>query len=366
VNIALRINRDNMDAYSDPGDLRPDWTLIHLGNGDVPDETVAATGAQVLVVDAVTPVTASLLEAMPRLRLIHSQGVAFDRIDCTAARERGIYVCNNPGVNAAAVAEHTVMLMLAGLRQLIPARRAVLAGEQMAYKNRCFSNALPELLGKAVGLIGFGAIGREVAARLVPFGCSVYFYTPSGKGDVPGAKALDLETLLRTCDIVSLHAPVTDVTRGMIGRDALARMKPGAILINTGRGETVVLDAVYEALKSRRLDGAGLDVLEVEPPPLEHLLINTARGALIDPAAVKEALERGSLGLYATDTLDPEPVTADNLLLSLAPAHRDRLLCTPHVAGLTQGSFRRTYRNIWRNVALVQDGRPPDFVVNGL
>ncbi|MBR6429939.1 MAG: hypothetical protein IKS27_01875 [Oscillospiraceae bacterium] len=324
MNIALRINRDNMDAYSDPGDLRPDWTLIHLGNGDVPDETVAATGAQVLVVDAVTPVTASLLEAMPRLRLIHSQGVAFDRIDCAAARERGIYVCNNPGVNAAAVAEHTVMLMLAGLRQLIPARRAVLAGEQMAYKNRCFSNALPELLGKAVGLIGFGAIGREVAARLVPFGCSVYFYTPRGTGDVPGAKALDLETLLRTCDIVSLHAPVTDVTRGMIGRDALARMKPGAILINT------------------------------------------ARGALIDPAAVKEALERGSLGLYATDTLDPEPVTADNLLLSLAPAHRDRLLCTPHVAGLTQGSFRRTYRNIWRNVALVQDGRPPDFVVNGL
>ena len=95
MNIVLRINRANMDAYSDPAALRSGWALTHLGNGDVPDEAVIAARPEVLIVDAVTPVTAELIGKLPELKLIHSQGVAFDKIDCAAARERGVYVCNN-------------------------------------------------------------------------------------------------------------------------------------------------------------------------------------------------------------------------------------------------------------------------------
>ena len=324
MNITLRINRANMDAYSDPADLRPGWALTHLGNGDVPDEAVAAAEPEVLIVDAVTPVTAALMDRLPKLKLIHSQGVAFDKIDCAAAKERGIWVCNNAGVNAAAVAEHAVLLMLASLRRLVPSEQAVFAGEQIVFKNSCFSDALPELLGKKVGILGYGAIGRELAKRLAAFGCELFYNDVVRAKDETGVIYLEQEELLKTCDIVTLHVPVLPATRGMMNAVRLALMKPGAILVNT------------------------------------------ARGALVDELALRAALESGSLGAYAADTLDPEPVTADNPLLALSPAARARVLFTPHVAGLTVGSFRRTYKNIWRNTARVEDGQRPDFVVNGL
>ena len=324
MNITLRINRANMDAYSDPADLRPGWVLTHLGNGDVPDEAVAAAEPEVLIVDAVTPVPAALMDKLPKLKLIHSQGVAYDKIDCAAAKERGVWVCNNAGVNAAAVAEHAVLLMLAALRRLVPSQEAVFAGEQIVFKNSCFSDALPELLGKKVGILGYGAIGRELAKRLAAFGCEIFYNDVVRARDETGVRFLEREALLKTCDIVTLHVPVLPATRGMMNAETLALLKPGA------------------------------------------MLVNTARGALVDDLAVRAALESGALGAYAADTLDPEPVTADNPLLSLSPAARARVLFTPHVAGLTVGSFRRTYQNVWRNVAAVEDGKRPGFVVNGL
>ncbi len=324
MNIVLRINKANMNAYSDPAAIRAGWALTHLGNGDVPNEAVIAARPEVLIVDAVTPVTAELIGKLPELKLIHSQGVAFDKIDCAAARERGVYVCNNAGVNAAAVAEHAVMLILAALRRLLPSQEAVFAGEQMAFKSSCFSDALPELLGKRVGILGYGAIGRELKKRLAAFGCALFYNDVVRAKDETGIVYLEREELLRTCDIVSLHVPVLPSTRGMMNEEALALLKPGAILVNT------------------------------------------ARGALVEDLAVRAALESGALGAYAADTLDPEPVTADNPLLSLSPAACARVVFTPHVAGLTVGSFRRTYQNIWRNVAAVEDGERPGFVVNGV
>ncbi len=324
MNLTLQINRANMDAYSDPADLRPGWRLTHLGNGASDEDEVAATKPEALIVDAVTPVTASLIARLPELKIIHSQGVAYDKIDCGAAKEHGVWVCNNAGVNAAAVAEHAVMLILAALRRLTASERAVFAGGQIAFKNSCFGSALPELLGKKVGIVGYGAIGRELARRLAAFGCELYYADVIRAKDETNVTYLERDELLRECDVVSLHVPVLPSTAGMINDDALASMKPGAVLINT------------------------------------------ARGAPLAPLAVRRALEAGRLGAYASDTLDPEPVTADNPLLTLEGAARDRVVFTPHVAGLTEGSFRRTYKNIWRNVALAEDGKHPDFVVNGL
>lgn len=324
MKIALRINKANMDAYSDPSALREGWELIHLGNGEVSDRNVAATNAEALVVDAITDVSAELIAAMPNLKIIHSQGVAFNRINCAAAAERGIYVCNNAGVNAVPVAEHTVMLILSLLRSTAESMEAVFAGKQIEYKNKCFSAALPELMGKKVGIIGFGAIGRELAKRLAVFGCEIYYNDIAEIPNDFGAKYMEKDELLHRCDIVSLHAPVIPSTVHMMNKDTLALMKPGALLINTARGE------------------------------------------LVEQNALCAALESGCLGGFAADTLDPEPVTLDNPLLSLSDAAKRRVILTPHIAGLTEGSFRRTYRNIWSNIAAVEDGSRPTFVVNGI
>jgi len=322
--IALRINKDNMDAYSDPKALRPDWELIHLGNGDVSDAEVAATGAEALIVDAITPVTAELIDVMPQLKIIHSQGVAYNCIDCDAARARGIYVCNNAGVNAKAVAEHTIMLMMTLLRRFAESQAAVYAGKQIDFKSSCFANALPELMGKRVGFIGLGAIGMEAAKRLHAFGCELSYNDRFPIDNDLGMTMVSREELLQTCDIISLHVPVTPETTHMINDEAIKLMRPGTILINTARGE------------------------------------------LVDQDAVGRALIEGRLGGYGTDTLSPEPVPADLPLLHLPEEARARLAVTPHVAGLTIGSFQRTYCNIWSNLAAVEDGQRPNFVVNGL
>lgn len=321
MNLTLCISEANMAAYSNPADLRPDWKLTHCAWND---EEVIASNPDVLVVDAVAPVSAELIAKLPNLKLIHSQGVAFDRIDCAAAKEHGVYVCNNAGVNAVAVAEHGVMLILAALRNLVASQEAVFAGNQMAFKSSCFSNAPAELYGKKVGIIGFGAIGRELAKRLAAFGCKLYYNDVFRAKDESLVTYMERDEILRQCDIISLHVPVLPSTEGMINDETLAMMKPDAILVNT------------------------------------------ARGALVDAEAVKRALTEGRLAAYATDTLHPEPVTEDNTLLHLEPQARERVVFTPHTAGLTRGSFERTYRNIWSNVALVEDGKRPNFVVNGL
>lgn len=324
MRITLRLSQENMDRYSDPAALRLGWQLVNLGNAALPDAAVAETDPEVLVVDAITPVSGALIAALPHLRLIQSQGVAYNRIDCDAAAARGVYVCNNAGVNADAVAEQAILLMLALLRQLGPAQKAVLAGEQIGYKNRCFAAALPELGDQHVGVVGMGAIGRALTQRLTAFGCRVSYYSRVPVADSRGAAYLPLVELLSACDIISLHAPVKPETLHMIGPAALNSMKPGALLINTARGE------------------------------------------LVDQEAVCAALRAGTLGGFGADTLSPEPVEADNPLLRLPPPVLDRVVLSPHIAGLTGGSFRRMYQSIWSNLAALEDGERPRNVVNGI
>ena len=288
----------------------------------------AAPDAEILFVDAITAVPAEWIHGLSRLKMIHSEGVAYDKIDLDAARERGIYVCNNKGCNAGAVAEQAIMLMLMLLRRGIPGDRAVREGRQMEVKERYMESGIRELSACRVGLVGFGDIARATAARLNAFGCEVYYYTKHRRDrDVEercGVTYLTLEELAATCDIVSLHCSVNDETRGMVNGAFLARMRPTAFLINTARGELVDDKALRRALVEGRLAGAGLD------------------------------------------TLAPEPVAADHPLVKLPAPICDRVVLSPHLGGITEAAFRRGHLHMWRNAERVVDGHKPDNIVNGM
>ena len=284
--------------------------------------------AEIVFADAITAVGAEVMDALPHLKMIHSEGVAFNAIDIDAARDRGIFVCNNKGCNAGSVAEHAVMLMLMALRCGITGHRAVRAGEQIQFKERFMVSSSPELGEQAVGLIGLGDIGTATARLLRPFGCRLYYYTahrrtPEAEEEL-GVTYLPLDELAAACDILSLHCAVNEQTTHMVNGDFLARVKPGAILVNT------------------------------------------ARGQLVDNLAVRQALLDGKLGGIAIDTLDPEPTPADHPLVDLPAEIADRAVYSPHLGGITGGVFRRAHRNMWSSARLVLEGKRPNFIVNGL
>ena len=283
---------------------------------------------EVIFADAITPVTRELMDALPRLKLIHSEGVAFNAIDIEAARERGIFVCNNKGCNAVSVAEHTLMLMLMALRCGVTGHKAVRAGEQIKFKESFMVSSAPELGEQTVGMIGLGDIGQAVARLLRPFGCRLFYYTahrrpPEMEAEL-GVIYRPLKELAQTCDILSLHCAVNEQTTHMVNEAFLAQVKPGT------------------------------------------LLINTARGQLMDNLAVRKALVEGRLGGLAVDTLDPEPTPADHPLVDLPPEIAGRAVYSPHLGGLTGGAFRRAHRNMWNSLQLILEGQRPNFIVNGL
>ena len=289
-------------------------TPVYLDKDSREEQILAAAGdAEAIFADAIAPVSGSLIARMPDLKLIHSEGVAFDKIDLAAARARGIDVCNNKGCNAAAVAEQTILLMLTLLRRAPEGDRAVRRGRQMEMKERSMVKGITELGTCRVGLVGFGDIARATAERLAAFGCELYYYTPRRRAPEEEARwnvtYLPLEELAAKCDLVSLHCAVTEQTRNMVDEAFLARMKPTAYLINTARGDLVDNLALRRALMEGRIAGAGLD------------------------------------------TLAPEPV-------------RDRVVFSPHLGGITEGAFRRGHLHMWRNAERVAAGEKPDNIVN--
>ena len=209
------------------------------------------------------------LSNAPRLKVIARYGVGYDNVDLQAARERGIVVTNTPGANSASVAELALGLMLALARQLPQADAAVRRGEFPRL------NGI-SLEGKTVGILGLGAIGRQLARRLAGFDCHLLAHDPAA--DIEFARThqvelLDVDALLPRADFLSLHLPVTAETRRMVNAGFIARMKKGAFLINTARGELVDEDALLEALRSGRLRGAGLDAFVEEPPAQDSPLL---------------------------------------------------------------------------------------------
>ena len=222
----------------------------------------------VLNVRAYSRFSREVLEALPRLRLISVLGTGTDNIDLEAATALGIVVTNTPGASTVSVAELTIALMLAAARHLAWADRTVRAGR---WEHRQGS----ELRGKTLGIIGLGAIGQEVARLARGLGLRViaWSFTPDpARAAACGAELVDLETLLTQADIVSLHLRASPRSVGLLDRQAIFRLKRGAILINTARGALVDEEALADALEQGHLAAAGLDVFAVEPLPPESRL----------------------------------------------------------------------------------------------
>jgi D-3-phosphoglycerate dehydrogenase / 2-oxoglutarate reductase len=214
-------------------------------------------------------IDASVIAAADRLKVIARYGVGFDRVDVAAATERRIVVTHTPAANSGAVAELTVGLMLALGRQICQSDQAVRRGQWLRYSG-------VGLEGKIVGLVGFGSIGREVARRLAAFHCRVLVADPYVSPAVVsrfGGSLVSLDEVLPVSDFVSLHAASTPETAGMVNASFIGKMKPGAFLVNTARGELIDEAALSQSLESGRLRGAALDCFNQEPPGADHPLL---------------------------------------------------------------------------------------------
>lgn len=255
------------------------------------------------------PVTAERMDAAPRLKLIQKLGVGVNTIDLDAARQRGIAVANMPGANATAVAEMTLGLLLAVLRKIPTLDRTTREGT--GWSQPPDPDQLGEVAGKTVGLVGYGDIAKRFGTIAEAMGARVIHHRRGSAAD-----SLPLDDLLATADIVSIHLPLTDETRDLLDASRLRQMKPGAILLNTGRGGIVDEQALATLLQSGHLGGAGLDVFT------------------------------------------SEPVATDSPLLAL-----DNVVVTPHVAWLTGDTLIRCVRQGVDNCRRVATGDAPESQV---
>jgi len=254
----------------------------------------------------------------PKLKLIQLVSAGYDRLDIEAARQARVPVSNNGGANSVAVAEHTIMLILSVLKRLAWMHNNVVAGkwrvgdlgEQRVY----------ELSGKTLGIVGLGTIGKKVVRRAKGFDVEVLYYDivrlTEDQEDALGVRFALLPELLRVSDVVSLHVPLNDQTRKMISTRELSMMKDSAILINTCRGPVVDEEALYQALTTGQIAGAGLDVMVEEPPKTDHSLFKL-----------------------------------------------DSAIITPHTAGPTRENWTKAFRNGFDNIQRVAAGRAPMWVI---
>ena len=268
----------------------------------------------VLNIRGFTPFSAAVLAACPRLRLISIWGTGTNHVDLDAARARGMTVRNTPGVNAHAVAEHTMALALAIARRIPEMDSAVKAGQWPR-------GSLVQLEGKTLGVVGLGAIGSRVATLASAFGMNVLASTlgdDAGRAASVGARHVPLETLLRESDFVSLHLRLSEKTTRYVDRARLALMKPSAFLINTARAGLVDRDALLDALKGSRIAGAGLDVFHEEPiragDPLLSLpnIVFTPHNAGSTPEVIDRGLQQAveNIQLFFALNAASSPVTA--------------------------------------------------------
>src|SRR5262245_40736548 len=261
---------------------------------------------------------AEFYKAAPKLKLIQLVSAGYDRLDIEAARRAGVPVANNGGANSVAVAEHTIMLILSVLKRLAWMHNNVVAGkwrvgdlgEQRVY----------ELAGKTLGIVGLGTIGKKVVRRAKGFDVQILYYDilrlTEDQEDALGVRFALLPELLHAADVVSLHVPLSDQTRAMIGAREFAMMKDSAILINTCRGPVVDEEALYQALRTGQIAAAGLDVMVEGPPKGDHSLFKL-----------------------------------------------DNAIITPHTAGPTKENWTKAFRNGFDNIERVAAGRAPMWVI---
>ena len=250
-----------------------------VGDDDEEDLAAALTTAEV-VWHILKPLTAAHIDAAPALRLIQKIGVGVNTIDLEAARRRNIPVCNMPGTNTQAVAEMTLLLMLGALRRISMLDADLRRGGAWT-PSPAVQEGFGEIRGRNIGLIGYGAIPSVLTPTLLAMGASVCYWSREPKA-AAAAQWKPLKELLADADIVSLHVPLTPETQCLIDADALAAMKPGAILVNTARGGLVDEAALIGALASGRLAAAGLDVFAIEPLPAQSPL-SGMRNVVLSP-----------------------------------------------------------------------------------
>jgi D-3-phosphoglycerate dehydrogenase / 2-oxoglutarate reductase len=299
-------------------DIRPEREVLEPQGIEVLDGTELHADARLVLAeeaDAVlvqySTIDAAAVARLRRCRVIGSYGVGYDQIDVAAAAARGITVVHVPDYGTEEVSDHALCLLLALARGLAGLQAALRAG-QWDYTT---SGPLHRLRGRTLGIVGFGRIGRRVAAKARGFGLRILacdpFLAPSAFG-AHDVESRPLDRLLGEADLVSLHVPLTEATRGLLDTRAFDRLKPGAYLVNTARGAVVDEAALLRALDSGRLVGAGLDVLALEPPAPDHPLLR-----------------------------------------------HPRVLVTPHSAWYTEEAMRDLQRLLAEDVARVLAGQPP-------
>ena len=229
------------------------------------DELIAIIGEyEGLVVRSQTKVNAKVLEAAKRLKIIGRAGVGVDNVDVDTATKRGIIVMNTPGGNTISTAEHSFSMMMAMARKIPQAHASMKAGK---WDRKSFEGT--ELFGKTLGVIGMGRIGSEVAKRAVAFGMRVLAFDPflsPSRAKALQVEVVELDRIYKESDFITVHVPVTEQTKGMINKDTIAKMKKGVRIINCARGDIVVQNDLFEALKAGKVAAAALDVYEKEPP----------------------------------------------------------------------------------------------------
>ena len=227
--------------------------------------------ADVIVVNKVR-LTAELMAMATRLKRICIAAAGTDNVDLNAARDLGITVHNVPDYGSDAVAEHVITVLLAMRRHLLDYSRAAIDGRWSASPHFCWHGPrIQPVVGSTLGIVGRGRIGQATAHMAHGLGMKVLFAQRPGRDAAPDERPLD--ALLAQCDAISLHVPLTPDTRGLIDARRLTLMKPDALLINTGRGALIDTPALVDALKARRIGGAAIDVLDIEPPPPSHPLL---------------------------------------------------------------------------------------------
>lgn len=302
--------------------MLPAGVEVQFYSGDPgPGLIDAVKGADVIVGDYTfrLPIDAEVAKAAEGCRLIQQPSVGYQHIDLEATRNEEIPVANAGTANTVGVAEHTIMFMLCLLKKAFHFHNKTAAGKWA--QEDAFTMGSFELMGKTLGIVGMGNIGKEVARRAKPFSCRMAYYDvnalPAELEAELGVERMELEELLQISDIVSIHVPLLPATRNLINRERIALMKPGAYLLNLARGETVDEEALAEALREGRLGGAGIDVYR------------------------------------------EEPVNPDNPLLKL-----DNVILSPHIAGATNESRARIFIATIENVNRVLQDFKPINVVN--
>lgn len=299
----------------------PSGVSITYRAPDDPQLPALMKQARALVIPAVGPKLSAALFSGTSVRLVQVTGAGVDRLDRPALEQFGIPVANVPGGSNSSVAEYAVSCASILLRRLAWASAELQAGRYEAFRKRMLADNLAGIDGLLVGVVGFGVIGQAVAQAFHALGARLCYHDPAPRDPQAAAalaaRAVTLEELLQTSDVVTLHVPLLPATTGLIGERQLAAMKAGAVLINA------------------------------------------ARGGVVDEAALAAQLRSGHLGGAAVDVYSAEPPAPDNPLFSLGGEAASRLILTPHIAGVTRQSFANLFRAAWDNVERVLRGESP-------